>query len=86
MRVPIKRATATALVVIVINSAVALVIRHGNLGPPAQTAALAGATAVFAVVGALLSHRIPGWLLSAAFGALMVVVAVFTVTRAVVGA
>lgn len=57
MRVPIKRATATALVVIVINSAVALV-----------------------------SHRIPGWLLSAAFGVLMVAVAVFTVTRAVVGA
>ena len=86
MRVPIKRATATALVVIVINSATALVVRHGNLGPPSQTAALAAATAVFAVVGALLSHRLPGWLLSAAFGALMVVVAVFTVTRAVVGA
>ena len=86
MRVPIKRATATALVVIVINSAVALVVRHGNLGPPAHTVALAASTAVFAVVGALVSHRIPGWLLSAAFGALMVVVAVFTVTRAVVGA
>jgi len=85
MRVPIKRATATALVVIVINSAVALVVRHGNLGPPAYTAALAAATAVFAVVGAMVSHRIPGWLLSAAFGALMVVVAGFTVTRAVVG-
>ena len=86
MRVPIKRATATALVVIVINSAVALVVRHGNLGPPARTAALAGATAVFAVVGALVSHRIPGWLLSAVFGALMVAVAMFTVTRAIVGA
>lgn len=35
---------------------------------------------------ALVSHRIPGWLLSAAFGVLMVAVAVFTVTRAVVGA
>ena len=86
MRVPIKRATATALVVIVINSAVALVVRHGNLGPPSQTVALAVATAVFAVVGALVSHRIPGWLLSAAFGALMVAVAMFTVTRALVGA
>jgi uncharacterized membrane protein YfcA len=86
MRVPIKRATATALVVIVINSAVALVVRQGSLGPPAQTVALAAATAVFAVVGALVSHRIPGWLLSAAFGALMAAVAVFTVTRAVVGA
>jgi uncharacterized membrane protein YfcA len=86
MRVPIKRATATALVVIVINSAVALVVRHGSLGPLSHTAVLAVATAVFAVVGALVSHQIPGWLLSAAFGALMVAVAVFTVTRAVVGA
>jgi uncharacterized membrane protein YfcA len=86
MRVPIKRATATALVVIVINSAMALLVRHGNLGPPAHTAELAAATAAFAVIGALVSHRIPGWLLSAAFGALMVAVAVFTVTRAVVAA
>ena len=81
MKVPIKRATATALVVIVINSTVALVVRHGNLGPPGQTAALAASTAGFAVVGALLSHRIPGWLLSAGFGSLMLAVAVFTVTR-----
>ena len=86
MRVPIKRATATALVVIVINSAVALAVRHRNLGPPAHTAALAAATAVFAVAGAVLSHRIPGWLLSAAFGMLMVAVAVFTVARAIGGA
>lgn len=86
MRVPIKRATATALVVIVINSAVALVVRHGNLGPPAHTAALAAATALFAVVGAVVSHRLPGWLLSAAFGLLMVAVAVFTLARAVLGA
>ena len=85
MRVPIKRATATALVVIVINSAVALTVRHGNLGPLARTAVLAAATAVFAVVGALVSHRVPGWLLSAAFGVLMVAVAAFTITRAVVG-
>ena len=88
MRVPIKRATATALVVIVINSAVALAVRHRNPGPPAHTAALAAATAVFAVAGAVLSHRIPGWLLSAAFGMLVVAVgvAVFTVARAISGA
>ena len=85
MRVPIKRATATALVVIVINSAVALIVRHGHVGPLGVTAALAAATAVFAVVGAMVSHRIPGWLMSGAFGALMVAVAVFTVTRAVIG-
>jgi len=86
MRVPIKRATATALVVIVINSAVALVVRHEHLGPPGQTLALAAVTATFAVVGAVISHRVPGWLLSACFGTLMLGVAVFTVTRAVTGA
>jgi uncharacterized protein len=82
MRLPVKRATATALVVIVINSATALVIRHGDLGPPAHTIVLVAATAVFAVLGAVVSHRIPGWLLSTAFGTLMLAVAVFTATRA----
>ena len=82
MRLPVKRATATALVVIVINSATALVVRHGDLGPPAHTAVLVAATAVFAVLGAVVSHRIPGWLLSSAFGALMLAVAAFTATRA----
>jgi len=82
MRLPVKRATATALVVIVINSATALVVRHGDLGPPAHTAVLVAATALFAVLGAVVSHRIPGWLLSSAFGTLMLAVAVFTATRA----
>lgn len=86
MRVPIKRATATALVVIVINSVVALVVRHEHLGPPGQTLALAIVTATFAVIGAVVSHRVPGWLLSASFGTLMLGVAAFTVTRAVTGA
>lgn len=45
MRLPVKR--ATALVVIVINSATALVVRHGDLGPPAHTAVLVAATAGF---------------------------------------
>ena len=82
MRLPVKRATATALVVIVINSATALVVRHGDLGPPAHTTVLVAATALFAVLGAVVSHRIPGWLLSTAFGTLMLAVAVFTATRA----
>jgi uncharacterized protein len=82
MRLPVKRATATALVVIVINSATALVVRHGDLGPPAHTTFLVAATAVFAVLGAVVSHRVPGWLLSTAFGTLMLAVALFTATRA----
>ncbi len=86
MRVPIKRATATALVVIVITPPWRSWSVTGSLGPPAHTVALAAATAVFAVARALVSQRIPGWLLSAAFGVLMLAVAVFTVTRAVVGA
>ena len=85
MRTPVRRATATALVVIVMNSAVALAVRHHSLGSVGLTAWLAGATAVFAVVGAAVSPRVPGWLLSAAFGTLMVVVAGYTVTRAVLG-
>jgi uncharacterized membrane protein YfcA len=86
MHVPVKRATATALVVIVINSGVALLARQENMGPARLTLALAAATAVFGVVGAMLSHRIPGWMLSAAFGTLMVLVGVFTVSRAILAA
>jgi len=85
MGLPIKRATATALVVIVINSAVALSVRHADLGPTALTATLAATTAVFAILGALVSRRIPGWQLSAGFGALMLAMAVFTVVRAIAG-
>jgi len=83
MKLPIKKASATALVVIVINSAVAAAVRHGNLGSPAEAAGLAAASATFAVIGALLSRRIPGWILSAAFGVLMILVAIYTVWHAV---
>lgn len=80
---PIKRAAPTALVVIVANSAVALGARHDSLGPLSGSASLAAATAVFAVMGALLSRRAPGWLLSTGFGTLMLAVAAYTLARAV---
>jgi uncharacterized membrane protein YfcA len=83
MRVPIKKATATALVVIVINSCVAFAARAGNLRDVHATLVLAAVTAVFAVVGALVSRRVPAWALSTAFGSLMVLVAVFTIGKAV---
>jgi uncharacterized membrane protein YfcA len=86
MRLPVKRATATALVVIVMNSLVALVVRYGSLTDLRTTIELALMTAAFAVVGALVSRRIPGWILSTTFGALLALVAVYTFVRAVVAA
>jgi uncharacterized membrane protein YfcA len=81
MKLPIKKATATALVVIVMNSAVAAVVRHGSQGGLGITASLALASATFAVVGALVSRRLPGWMLSAAFAGLMILVAIYTVVH-----
>lgn len=81
MRLPIKKATATALVVIVMNSAVALLVRYGELTNARETFELALLTGLFAAVGAVLSRRVPGWVLSTAFGVLMVGVAVFTVIK-----
>ncbi|MBI1375872.1 MAG: TSUP family transporter [Frankiales bacterium] len=82
MRLPIKKATATALVVIVVNSVVAAAVRHDSQGSLGVTVALAAASAAAAVVGALLSRRVPGYALSTAFGGLMVLVAVYTVFHA----
>jgi uncharacterized membrane protein YfcA len=86
MKLPIKKATATALVVILINSAVALAVRHASLGSVRVAAGLAAASAVFAVVGALVSRRVPGWQLSAAFGVLMLLVAAYTIVKALISA
>ncbi len=86
MKLPIKKATATALVVIVINSAVALSVRHASLGSPGVAAALAAASAVFAVVGALVSRRVPSWVLSGSFGVLMLLVAGYTIVKALLSA
>ncbi|MBP7972292.1 MAG: sulfite exporter TauE/SafE family protein [Candidatus Nanopelagicales bacterium] len=83
MNLPVKRATATGLVVIVMNSAVALAVRHSDLGPLSLTFSLAAATAIFAIIGALVSSRIPGWVLSGAFGILMLLVGGFTVVSAI---
>jgi uncharacterized membrane protein YfcA len=82
MRVPIKKATATALVVIVINSTVAFAARAGNLRDVHATLVLAALTAAFAVIGALVSRRVPAWILSTAFGTLMLAVATYTLVKA----
>ena len=84
MKLPIKKATATALVVIVMNSAVAAVVRHGSQGSLGITVSLAAASATFAVIGALVSRHVPGWVLSAAFAGLMILVAIYTVIHTVI--
>jgi uncharacterized membrane protein YfcA len=84
MKLPIKKATATALVVIVMNSAVAAVARHGTQGSLGVTVSLAVASATFAVIGAIVSRRVPGWLLSAAFAGLMILVAIYTVAHTLI--
>jgi uncharacterized membrane protein YfcA len=86
MKLPIKKATATALVVIVMNSAVAALVRHGSMSGLAVTLGLAAASATFAVIGALVSRRLPGWLLSTAFAVLMILVAIYTVVHTLVAA
>jgi uncharacterized membrane protein YfcA len=63
------------------NSAVAAVVRHGSQGSLRITLGLAAASATFAVVGALVSRRVPGWMLSAAFAVLMILVAIYTVVH-----
>jgi uncharacterized membrane protein YfcA len=84
MKIPVHRATATGLVVIAINSAVALTVRHTVAPAWSLTLTMAAATAVFCIVGALLSRRISGWVLSAGFGALIVAVAIYSVARIIV--
>jgi uncharacterized membrane protein YfcA len=84
MKLPIKKATATALVVIVMNSAVAAVVRHGSQGSLRVTVGLALASSIFAVVGALVSRRVPAWALSVAFAVLMILVAIYTVVHTVI--
>ncbi len=82
LSIPVHRATATGLVVIVVNSSVALITRHENIAPAGLTVGLAATTAVFAVLGAAVSRRIPGWVLSSAFGFLTVGVAIYTLVKA----
>jgi uncharacterized membrane protein YfcA len=84
MKIPIHRATATGLVVIAINSAVALIVRSDVAPAWSLTLTMAAATAVFCIIGALLSRRISGWVLSAGFGALTIAVAVYSVVRILV--
>ncbi len=56
--------------------------KHDHLTDLPSAVELAAITAAFAVVGAVLSRRVPAWVLSSAFGSLLVLVAVYTLARA----
>ena len=71
---PVKKATATGLVVIIINSATALAARGPGLVDWGVTAELSGFAVLGAVFGALLSHRLSDRLIKRLFGFLLLVV------------
>lgn len=74
MGMPVRKATATGLLVIVINSGVALIARGPSLIDWPLAADLALAAVVGAVAGALLSRRLRSATIRTAFGVLLVVV------------
>ena len=74
---PMRRASATALLVIAINTSVAFAAHGTSSLDVRMTAVIASATAVGAVVGALLQSRVNAAVLQRAFGVLLLVVAVY---------
>ena len=79
---PLERATATALVVIVVNALVALAARGGH-GVDLTATLWTGVGAVAGGAGgALAAHRVPTAALRRAFGMLLVVTAVLVLTEA----
>lgn len=79
---PLERATATALVVIVVNALVALAARGGHGVDLAATVWTGLGAVTGGVAGALAAHRVPTATLRRAFGALLVVTAVGVLTAA----
>jgi hypothetical protein len=78
LRLPVRRATATGLVVIIVNSATALLARADTGLDARLTVELSLAAALAAVGGAMLSPKVPAGLLRRAFGVLVLFAAVYT--------
>jgi uncharacterized membrane protein YfcA len=79
---PLERATATALVVIVVNALVALAARGGHGVDLAATVWTGLGAVAGGAGGALAAHRVPTTALRRAFGTLLVVTAVGVLTAA----
>jgi uncharacterized membrane protein YfcA len=84
LALPMEYAVGTSLVVIVLTSAAALVVRAGSVVQPDWwlVLALTGASAVGGYAGARVAGRIDTRKLSGAFTVMVLVVAVYTAVRA----
>lgn len=78
----VRRATATGLLVVIINAGFALIARYSELGALLVVSELAVGAVVGAIIGALVARRLPGWALSMLFGSLILIAAVYTVATA----
>ncbi len=75
LRLPIKTATATGLLVIVVNSLVALLARGPEMLDPGPTAVVGAASIVAAVAAAVLSRRLSPTATRRAFGIMLIALA-----------
>lgn len=78
---PVKKATATGLVVIIMNAAVALAARGPDYVPMPVTGVVALTATAGAVAGALLARRFSAAALKRTFGWLLVVIGIHEVWR-----
>ncbi|MFC6237598.1 sulfite exporter TauE/SafE family protein [Longivirga aurantiaca] len=83
LRMPMRRASATALVVILVNVTVAFLAHGTEHVDGGLTAVVAVGTAVGAVLGAVLQPRIPSAALQRTFGVLLLVVAAYQTAQLV---
>lgn len=85
LRMPMKRASATALVVILVNSVVAFVA-HGTEHLDLPLTAVVGLGAILgAVAGAVAAGRLPTLALQRAFGGILIAAAVYQTVLVVAG-
>jgi uncharacterized protein len=83
LKMPIRRASATALVVILVNVTVAFFAHGTSHVDGGLTAVVAAGTAVGAVVGAVLQPRVPSAALQRTFGILLLAVAAYQTVQLV---
>lgn len=83
LKMPMRRASATALVVILVNVTVAFLAHGTSHLDGGLTAAVAAGTAVGAVIGAVLQPRVPSAALQRTFGVLLLAVAAYQTVQLV---
>lgn len=79
----VPQASASALIVVMINTAAALAARAGRIDSGVLLLTLALTTALGAVIGARLARRTSAIMLATLFGSLMFVIAVWEATRTI---